>query len=511
MSYDPCSSDRPVEQQLFHESCDHARQVSQLASVESLLGWDEQTMLPAHGGEFRAEQSAAVAAIVHRVRTDPNQGERLQRLADGELARHGTIFERSTIRLLAEDFQRQARVPVALVESLAKVGVEAQQAWIRARKEGNWPLLEPFLTRMFALKKERAACRRPDLDPYDSMLDEYEPEARWRSVAKLFGPLRQAIVPLVEACSDAGLRRNDAVLRRHYPLEKQRSFVHMIAERIGFDFSRGRLDTTAHPFCTTLGPHDCRITTRWDEMFLPTSLYGVLHEAGHGLYEQGLPTDWFGLPPGEACSLGIHESQSRLWENLVGRSAAFWEWCLPLAREAFPTALGDSTASTLHRAVRRVSRSFIRVEADEVTYNLHIMLRFDLERAVVLGDLAVTDLPQAWDDRFEQDFGLRPTDARMGVLQDIHWPAGLIGYFPTYTLGNLHAAQLMAAAQRSISGLDALLAGGNFRPLLAWLRENVHCHGRSLSADELIHSATGEPSSEVWLIESLRHRYGGDS
>lgn len=511
MSHDPGSSDRPVEQRLFREACEHARQVSQLASVESLLGWDEQTMLPAHGGEFRAEQSAAVAAIVHRLRTDPNQGERLQRLADGELARHGTIFERSTIHLLAEDFQRQARVPVALVESLAKVGVEAQQAWIRARKEGDWPLLEPFLSRMFALKKERATFRRPDLDPYDSLLDEYEPEARWRSVAKLFGPLRQAIVPLVEACSDVGLRRNDAVLRRHYPLEQQRSFVHMIAERVGFDFSRGRLDTTAHPFCTTLGPHDCRITTRWDETFLPTSLYGVLHEAGHGLYEQGLPTDWFGLPPGEACSLGIHESQSRLWENLVGRSAAFWEWCLPLAREAFPTALGDATASTLHQAVRKVSRSFIRVEADEVTYNLHIMLRFDLERAVVLGDLAVADLPEAWDDRFEQDFGLRPTDARMGVLQDIHWPAGLIGYFPTYTLGNLHSAQLMAAAQRSISGLDALLAAGDFRPLLAWLRENVHRHGRSLSAEELILSATGEASSEVWLIESLRHRYGGDA
>jgi carboxypeptidase Taq len=281
-----------------------------------------------------------------------------------------------------------------------------------------------------------------------------------------------------------------------------------VAERIGFDFARGRLDTTVHPFCSTLGPHDCRLTTRWDEQFLPTAFYSVLHEAGHGLYEQGLPVGWFGLPPGEAASLGIHESQSRLWENLVGRSAEFWHWCFPLAKEAFPDALAGATPAAVAAAVRTVQPSFIRVEADEITYNLHVMLRFDLERAVIAGDLAVADLPGAWDDRFEADFGMRPTSAAEGVLQDIHWPAGLIGYFPTYALGNLFSAQLMAAADRALGSLEQQIAAGEFQPLLGWLRQQVHAQGRCLTAASLIEQVSGEPVNERFLIESLYRRYG---
>jgi len=297
-------------------------------------------------------------------------------------------------------------------------------------------------------------------------------------------------------------------LRGNFPLAAQQAFVRTVAERIGFDFERGRLDTTVHPFCSTLGPHDCRLTTRWDEQFLPTAFYSVLHEAGHGLYEQGLPVGWFGLPPGEAASLGIHESQSRLWENLVGRSAAFWQWCFPLARDAFPGAFATATPGDVAAAVRTVQPSFIRVEADEVTYNLHVMLRFDLERAVIAGDLAVADLPGAWDDRFEADFGRRPTSAAEGVLQDIHWPAGLIGYFPTYALGNIFSAQLMAAAGGALGDLDQQLAAGEFQPLLNWLRQQVHGQGRCLTAAALIEQVSGEPISERFLVESLHRRYG---
>jgi carboxypeptidase Taq len=292
-------------------------------------------------------------------------------------------------------------------------------------------------------------------------------------------------VPLVQGCGESSRRPSDAILRRHYPLRDQERFVHTVAEQIGFDFDRGRLDTTDHPFCSTLGPDDCRITTRWDESYLPTALFGVLHEAGHGLYEQGLPHDWFGLPPGEAASLGIHESQSRLWENLVGRSPEFWEWCFPVAREAFGDALGHASAAEVQQALLVVEPSFIRVEADEVTYNLHVMLRFDLERAVVHGDLAVA-----------------------GVLQDIHWSAGLIGYFPTYTLGNIFAAQLMEAATRVLPGLGRQMAAGEFGELLGWLRRSVHATGRMLESGPLVERVTGAPISERWLVESLSRRYG---
>jgi len=495
-------------EELFGAACGHARQAGVLASIDAVLGWDQQTMLPPAGGPHRAEQAAAIAAIVHGVRTDPVQGERLAALATGPLAVGGTSEQQATIRLLHRDFLKQSRLPARLVGELARTAVEAQQAWAAARAEASWPTLAPWLERMFALKREQAACQLPDLDPYDALMDDYEPGARWQAIAVRFSRLRAGIVPLVQACTAADRRPDDGVLHRSFPVSAQQAFVRDVATRIGFDFDRGRLDTTAHPFCSTLGPDDCRITTRWDEHFLPTSLFGVLHEAGHGLYEQGLRRDWYGLPPGEAASLGIHESQSRLWENLVGRSREFWAWCHPLAQAAFPHALGEVTADRLHEALLVVRPSFVRVEADEVTYNLHVMLRFDLERAVVHGQLPVADLPEAWDERFAADFGMRPPNAALGVLQDIHWSAGLVGYFPTYTLGTMFAAQLMDAAARQLPDLTAGFTVGRFSPLLAWLRERVHAGGRTLESEPLVERATGEPVSEKWLLDGLWNRYG---
>jgi carboxypeptidase Taq len=497
-----------TEADAFAAACRQARRGAVLASIDAVLGWDEQTMMPRDAAGHRAEQAAAIAALAHRERTDPRQGDRLARLAAGSMAAHGTPDERATIRLLAKDFARQARLPQRLVEELARTRVGAQQAWVAARAASDWPMLEPWLRKMFELKREQAACQEPDLDPYDALLDEYEPGGRSLAIAERFAGLRAGLVPLVQACAAARRRPDDAVLRRAYPVDAQRRFVTQVAERIGFDFHRGRLDTTAHPFCSTLGPDDCRITTRWDERFLPTALFGVLHEAGHGLYEQGLRGEWYGLPPGEAASLGIHESQSRLWENLVGRSRPFWDWCFPLAQAAFPAALGDTDAAAVHEALLTVRPSFIRVEADEVTYNLHVMLRFDLERAVVQGELPIGDLPAAWDERFERDFGMRPTSAAEGVLQDIHWSAGLIGYFPTYTLGTMYAAQLMAAAEERLPGLPARFAAGEFGDLRHWLRREVHAAGRLLESEPLVEQVTGRTVSEAWLLESLGRRYG---
>ena len=497
-----------VEADVFVAACEHARGVALLGTVDSLLQWDEQTMLPQAAGEFRAEQAAALAAIVHARRTAAPQGERLQQLVESNLVNTRAPAVQATIRRLHEDFVKQSRVPGRLVEALARTGIEAQQAWSQARAAADWKQMAPHLERMFALKRELAACQRPDLEPYDALLDDYEPGADWRAVQQRFTRLRAAIVPLVQACVESATRPTDAILRGPFPLSAQQPFVEATAAAIGFDFQRGRLDTTAHPFCSTLGPHDCRLTTRWDEHFLPTALYSVLHEAGHGLYEQGLPPGWFGLPPGEAASLGIHESQSRLWENLVGRSPQFWEWCFPAARSAFPVALAEATPADIAAAVLTVQPSCIRVEADEVTYNLHVMLRFDLERAVITGDLPVADLPGAWDERFEADFGQRPPSAAEGVLQDIHWPAGLIGYFPTYTLGNLFSAQLMAAAERALGDLDEQIARGEFQPLLNWLHREVHALGRTRTSDEIVAEVSGEPVSERFLVESLYRRYG---
>ncbi|MDA0254247.1 MAG: carboxypeptidase M32 [Planctomycetota bacterium] len=493
----------------FAAARDHARQTAILAGVDALVGWDERTMMPVRAGGWRAEQAATLAAILHRQRTDPVQKERLEALADSALARDGSPEERATIRLLKHDFDKQARLPPRLVEELARVTVEAQQAWVEARATSSWPMLQPWLERIFALKREQAACQRPDLDPYDSLLDDYEPGGRWRAIAPRFTELRSEIVPLVQACAGSPVRPADGLFNGPvYPVDAQQRFVRKVAATIGFDFDRGRLDTTDHPFCTSLGPDDCRITTRWDERSLPTALFGVLHEAGHGLYDQGLRSEWYGLPPGEAASLGIHESQSRLWENLVGRSRAFWEWCFPLAKAAFPGPLHDADADQLHRALLAVRPTFIRVEADEVTYNLHIMLRFDLERAVLAEELPLVDLPAAWDDRFEADFGIRPPNAAAGVLQDIHWPAGLIGYFPTYTLGNIYAAQLMEAAEEKLGGLEGLFAAGEFGPLLTWLRTEIHAQGRMLQSEPLVQQATGRAVSAEWLAASLRRRYG---
>jgi len=504
----PVPPNRSPHEQLFDHVCGHARQAAVLASVEALLGWDEQTMMPPQAAAYRGMQAEAIATLAHRQRTDPAYGEQLATLAEGPLAQDGSSQVRTTIRLLRKDFEKHARVPERLVGALAKTCVEAQQAWATARASSSWTTLEPLLRQVFDLKRELACCQMPDADPYDALLDDYEPGGRWPTIEAQFVRLRAEIVPLVQACAGSTRRPDDAVLRRNYPLADQQRFVRDVATRIGFDFRRGRLDTTEHPFCSGVGPHDCRITTRWDAGSLATALYGVLHEAGHGLYEQGLPTEWYGLPPGEPASLGIHESQSRLWENLVGRSRAFWEWCFPIAQAAFPQSLTDATAGSVQQALMAVHPSLIRVEADEVTYNLHVMMRFDLERAVVHGDLTVAELPAAWNERFSRDFGFRPPTDAEGVLQDIHWSAGLIGYFPTYTLGNIFAAQLMAAACRALPELDRDLAAGRFDGLLTWLRQHVHAYGRQFESAALVEQASGEPVSERWLVESLWQRYG---
>jgi carboxypeptidase Taq len=493
--------------QLYENVCRHARQIAVLDSVVALLDWDERTLMPEAGGAYRAEQTAAIARLVHAQWIDRQFGADLARLAEGPLLAEPDSEPAVNIARLRRRQERRARLPVDLVEALTRATVFGQQAWRDARRQNDFGVLRPHLETILTLKREQADRLGFPQTRYDALLDEYEPEALTADVARVLAGLRDALVPMVAAIRDAARHPDTSILARTYPAAAQEALGRAAARAIGFDFERGRLDVTIHPFCTTLGPHDCRITTRYNEHHFNEAFFGILHEAGHGLYEQGLPPEQFGLPLGQAASLGVHESQSRLWENMVGRSAAFWSYFYTQAQRHFPAALSDVALADFYFAVNDVRPSLVRIEADEATYNLHILIRFELETALVAGDLAVADLPGAWAERYQEYLGVRPANDVEGVLQDIHWPAGLIGYFPTYTLGNLFAAQLQAQADAELGGLDALLARGEFESLRAWLHSRVHQYGERYRGAELVRRATGQAISHAPLVAYLRQKF----
>ncbi|NLY01189.1 MAG: carboxypeptidase M32 [Rhodopirellula sp.] len=493
---------------LYENVCRHARETALLNSIESVLGWDERTMLPAAGGEHRADQMTLLAGMVHQRLIEPQYGDSLGQLAESPLAADPHSDSGATIRRLKRQHDKKVKLPQSLVEELARTSVLGQQAWQEARQNDDFAAMRPWLEKTFALKRQEADALGYADRPYDALLDDYEPEERTSHVAEVLRRLREELVPLVEAIRGSARRPDTSILRRTYPTDAQKAFGRQAAEQIGFDFQRGRLDVTAHPFCAGLGPNDCRITTRYNERFFNESFFGILHEAGHGIYDQGLRTDQYGLPLGEAISLGIHESQSRLWENLVGRSWPFWESFYPLAQQHFPAALGDVDPDDFYFAVNDVRASLIRVEADEATYNLHILIRFELEQALLDGDLPVADLPAAWNGKYRDYLGIEPSSDAAGVLQDVHWSAGLVGYFPTYSLGNLHSAQIFAAADAELGSLAQSFSQGEFQPLRQWLNEKIHQQGQRYSADELVMRITGKPLSHEPLMAHLRAKLG---
>jgi carboxypeptidase Taq len=486
----------------------HSREAAILTTVESLLSWDERTMMPDAAGGYRAEQMTLLAGMVHERRTDRRVGDWLAELLDSQLAADPHSAAGATIRELKRQYDKRVKLPQALVEELTRTSVLGQQAWVSARANNDFKSFQPLLEKTFRLKREQAqALGYPDR-PYDALLDDFEPGALTSEVAKVLAALRERLVPLVAEIAASRRRANIDLLTRRYPREAQEQFGQAAAAQIGFDFARGRLDVTHHPFCTGLGPHDCRITTRYDERHFPGAFFGILHEAGHGIYDQGLPAEHFGLPPGDAVSLGIHESQSRMWENLVGRSLAFWEFFYPQAQAAFPAALAGVPLDDFYFAVNDVRPSLIRVEADEATYNLHILIRFELEQALLDDQLPIAELPGAWNDKYRHYLGISPPNDAEGVLQDIHWSAGLVGYFPTYSLGNLYAAQFFAKADHDLGGLHRQFARGEFQPLREWLCEQIHQHGSCYTAPELIERVTGKPLSHEPLMEHLYGKFG---
>lgn len=489
------------------------RDAATLDSVVGLLSWDQETLMPPRGGALRAEQIASVSALVHERRTDPRLGEWIAQSEDDPGLRDDPA-RAANLREIRRQYDRATRLPGALVREMAETTSLAVQAWRDAREASDFAAFAPWLEKILHLSRAKAECygTPPDGELYDALLDEYEPEMRAAEVERIFTGLRARLAPLVAELLDSGRRPDDSPHRLRIPVEQQQELNRRVAERIGFDFGGGRLDVSTHPFCQGLGPGDTRLTTRYQEDRFTDSLSSTLHEAGHGLYEQGLPKeDAFGQPLAESASFGVHESQSRLWENMVGRSLPFWEWTLPEADRVFGGQLAGYDAQALYRAVNLVEPSLIRVDADEATYNLHIMLRFDLERAMLHGDLPVAELPAAWNARVREDIGLEVPDDRSGALQDIHWAMGGVGYFPTYTLGNLYAAQLWAALRRELPDLDAGMRGGDFSALLGWLRVNIHALGHRYPAAELCRRIAGTPLSHepllTYLEEKLREVY----
>ncbi len=492
----------------YEELITRLKKTSLLASCSAVLEWDEQTYLPTLGSEHRANQLALLAGMVHEQATDPEIGNLLIELeANADFSEDS--FEQANIRESRHEYDRATKLPRRLVEELSRVATLSHHAWVEARKTNQFKDFLPWLEQMIDLKREEAsAIGYEGTNAYDALLDGYEPGATTEMIEEAFLPLREELVSLVSAINDSEISADISILTRKYPVEKQREFSISAAKAIGFSFDAGRLDIAAHPFCSGFGPGDCRLTTRYDEHHFPGAFFGTLHEAGHGIYEQGLCKEHFGTPSGYSTSLGIHESQSRMWENLVGRSRAFWDCFYQPAQKMFPEALGKVDQEDFYRAINDVRPSFIRVEADEVTYNLHIMLRFELEKSLISGDLQPADLEATWNDKFVEYFGITPDTSANGCLQDVHWSAGLIGYFPTYALGNMYAAQFYNAAEAELGDLSQLIAKGEFAPLKEWLNKNIHSRGKLYRAIRLVEVVAGESLSHKPLIAQLQNKYG---
>lgn len=484
----------------YAELTEHLRSIAALDQVSGLLMWDQETQMPAKGVAQRAEQTAAVAAARHALAAAPALADWVADLDGADLDAAATVNLTEAARI----HRRATRLPGTLAADLARVTAEAFGVWQAARAGGAYADFAPILGRVVALKRAEAAClAEPGQTGYDALLADFEPGMTGEDLTLIFGRLRPGLTDLRARIADSG-RRMPGFLG-NFAKAGQIALARRLGDVFGYDWEAGRLDLATHP--SSSGSHgDVRITTRVNEGDPRECVYSTVHELGHALYEQGLDPGQAMLPAGMAASMGVHESQSRLFENQLGRSRAFCEW-LVLALGAQFGATGVDTPEALYAAVNSVETGFIRTEADEVHYNLHVMLRFDLERALVAGELEVVDLEAAWNDRFLADFGLAVPEPRLGVLQDVHWSAGLFGYFPTYSLGNIYSAELHAALRRAVPDLDGLLAIGELRPVIDWLRDNIHLRGRLLSPWALIAETCGHEPTEAALLDYLERKY----
>jgi len=470
-----------------------------LRNAAQVLSWDQQTMMPPRGAPARAEALATLERISHEMFVSADTGRMLDAAAAELNGASEESDDASLVRVARRHWDKARRVPSDLAADLARAGSLGQEVWVEARKRSDFSMFVPYLTRNLELARRYADCFDEFDCPYDVLLDDYEPGMKSTEVARLFDELKSELVPLIATASERPI--DDSILHGNFPIERQRRLARSVVELMGFDPQSWRIDDAVHPFATSFGSSDVRITTRWDETYFGSSLYGAMHECGHGLYEAGIADSLQRTPLGHAESLGLHESQSRLWENMVGRGRPFSGVLAPMVSAAFDVSVDPES---LYRAVNKIRSSFIRVEADEATYGLHIVLRFELEQALIDQRLSVSDLPEAWNARFYEAFGLEVPDDRRGVLQDVHWSAGLIGYFPTYAMGNLIAGQLWERAHLDVPDLDERIAAGELPPLREWLRENVHKHGAKFPASELLPRVVGSPIAVGPFVNYLK-------
>ena len=480
---------------------ERVREIETVGQIQGLLGWDQEVMMPPKAAPLRADQLAWLSKTSHAMMVDAGMGESL---AAAEAEGPDDEVAAGNLRLLRDAYDKAIKKPADFVERFARHKSKSIISWTEARAKDDFSIYRDDLAQMIELARELAGYLGYEDNPYDALLDLYESGLTVAQVDPLFAGLREALVPMIAAVGECAGPDMDWVESNTWPEAAQAQLSHAISEAIGFDFDAGRRDKSTHPFCGGANPDDVRWTTRYDEAEPFGSLYGSLHETGHGLYEQGRPRHLDFQPAGHADGLGVHESQSRLWENQVGRSLTFSEWALPHWATHFPENMEGVSAEMLWRSVNKVEPSLIRVEADEATYNLHIMIRYEIEKQLINGELEVDDLPDAWDDMYEKFLGIRAPNRTLGVLQDIHWSFGAFGYFPTYTLGNLYSAQLLAAARKDLGDVESQWRTGDFEPLLNWMREHIHSRGSILTPAELIEEATGEAPSPQPFIDYLR-------
>ena len=498
------------ERAAYDELVKKTRDIQLLVSTAGVLGWDERVNMPRSGSQLRADQLGLLAGMIHEQFTSPRIGELLSKIEQSDMVKDPESVEAVNVRELRYQYDKQTKLPKSLVEEITKVTTLSQSDWMTARKNNDFKLFEPWLDKIFGLMRQKADAFGYTGEPYNALLDEYEPGATTDQISQVFETLRNELVVLLKKIANAPKKTDKSIVEREYNVELQRVFGESVAGALGFDFSAGRLDVTTHPFCSGFGPGDTRVTTRYNPKRLNDALFGIMHEVGHGLYEMGINKEkYFGTPMGDAASLGIHESQSRMWENQVGRSKEFWSYFFPQAQRMFKESLGGVTLDQFYGAVNDVRPSYIRVEADEATYNLHILLRYEMERALLNGDIKPKDVPAEWNSRFKKYFGIEVDSDSNGCLQDVHWGAGLVGYFPTYTLGNLYSAQLFATAKKEIHDLMSRFERGEFLTLRNWLKDKIHQHGQRYRANALCQKVTGKPLSHEPLVAYMNEKYAG--
>ncbi|MDR4475613.1 MAG: carboxypeptidase M32 [Nitrospira sp.] len=486
-------------------------EIRRIQSAASVLSWDQETYMPAGGGTARAEQIATLEGLAHEKLVSREVETLLTGWVDpatGQAPEGWDEPSRSLLRETWRDFSRAKKLPSAFVVRLSRECSLAQQAWVTAREESRFSKFLPSLKTIIGLKREEAQYLGYRDSPYDALLDTYEPGATIAHLAPMFRELRERLVPLLKKVQGSGVTIDDSCVHQRFDQAKQMEFGRLVLVAMGYDFERGRLDLSAHPFTTSFHPTDVRVTTRVFETDLPSCLFSCIHEGGHGLYDQGLDPRYYGSPLGESLSLGFHESQSRLWENCVGRSRAFWRCFYPILQHTFPEQLATVPLDRFYAAINRVAPSCIRVEADELTYNLHIMLRVDIEQALIENRIQPDDLPELWNDTMQSYLGIVPQRDADGVLQDVHWSMGAFGYFPTYTLGNLYSVQFFEQADLELPQLEEDIAAGRLIPLRRWLEQKIHRWGRMFTPDHLARRVTGNGVNPEPFLRYLETKYG---